>query len=134
MKMEGGVSFQVKVDTDDKDAAVAEVSARIKVFAKELKFICLKCEEVSSSEILLSEQKQDVQDARKDFQAQAAVRLTLKTGSSVEDDYTFVDVCPQFFSSRHETTKLQKLEAMLVGEVQRSNRRWKRLQKKNQLK
>lgn len=134
MKMEGGVSFQVKVDTDDKDAAVAEVSARIMVFAKELKFICLKCEEVSSSEILLSGQKQDVQDARKDFQAQAAVRLTLKTGSSVEDDYTFVDVCPQFFSSRHETTKLQKLEAMLVGEVQRSNRRWKRLQKKNQLK
>ena len=133
MKMEGGVSFQVKVDTDDKDTAVAEVSARIKVFAKELKFICLKCEEVSSSEILLSEQKQDVQDARKDFQAQAAVRLTLKTGSSVEDYYTLVDVCPQFFSSRHETTKVQKLEAMLVGEVQRSNRRWKRLQKKNQL-
>lgn len=134
MQMEGGVCFQVKVKADDKDAAVAEVSARIKVFAKELKFLCLKCEELSSSEILLSEQKEDVQDTRKDFQAQAAVRFMLKTGPSVEDEYTFVDVYPQFFSSRHDTAKLQKLEAMLVGEVQRSNRRWKRIQKKNEVK
>ena len=134
MKMEGGVSFQVKIETDDIDAALAEVSARIKVFAKELKCLCLKCEEVSSSEILLSEQKQDAQDTRKGFEARAAVRLMLKTGSSAEDDHTFVDVYPQFFSSRHDTTKLHKLEALLVGEVQRSNRRWKRLQKKSQLK
>ena len=134
LKLDGGLgSFSVTLDEQvDSSSAIKEVSSRVKNFARELKMIKLKCDE--EDERLVISEVVDDDDDENDREMSGWFLIDACIECKQSDNCSLVRVRLEVHSSDFEgIEKARNIERQMEGEICRTNRKWRRIKKREHL-